>query len=103
MKFVITLMTIFIVLSFAIVAQSISKKEPSDICKERGHVMVSYTSTLMLKQRHVVDNDSLSMVIITDPNIYMYTCTRCGQPVKERASTEVDTIIIWRKPKDEPR
>lgn len=103
MKFVITLMIIFIVLSFAIIAQSMSKKEPSDICKERGHVMISYTSTLMLKQTDVVDNDSLSMIIVTDPNIYMYTCTRCGQPVKERASTEVDTIIIWRKPSGESR
>lgn len=103
MKFVITLMIIFIVLSFAIIAQSVPKKEPSDICKERGHVMTSPAKTLLPREKHVVDNDSLSMVIITDPNIYMYTCMRCGQPVKERASTEADTIIIWRKPSGESR
>jgi hypothetical protein len=67
------------------------------ICKERGHVKIGMSVTLMHCIPQIVDLPDRTLKIIHDRNIGTYTCQRCGKGFSEPVQAEPDTMVIWKK------
>ena len=66
------------------------------LCKQRGHVPgLVFMTTSVYCEAYIVDTDSATLYIEPNPNIYTYTCLRCGESYTVRF--EPDTTIIWEK------
>lgn len=66
------------------------------LCKERGHVNSGVcTSTLMYCPPYLEETEYESVMVYPACNIITYTCSRCGQQIKEREKEH--RVVIWRR------